>query len=261
MSWNILFIFLFGYLAQDTFAQPLVEIKCSADFIDVDKLENIYVINGAEIIKYNPKGKVLYRYSNKMSGPITSIDVTNPLRILVFYREANVFVFLNQQLSRLSDPIDIYEIAGSEASIVGASSEGGFWAYSIERQSVLLINHQWIKTQETQNLNSWVGGAEILFLKEYNQKVYVGLANRVLVFDMFGLYLTTQHFNKARSLKMVVNRINYVQNEMLYSFDPQFKTEDAYNLPVNSNTDNVFSYKDRIYVLNDFGVLIFKIEH
>ena len=262
MKWNILFnLFLISCVGQVTLAQPLVEIKGKADFIDVDKLENIYVINGAEIVKYNPNGKVLYRYSNTINGAITSVDVTNPLRILVFFREANVLVFLNQQLSKLSDPIDIYDIAGSEASMVGASSEGGFWAYSTDRQSVLLINQQWVKTQETQNLNSWIGGAEITFIKEYNQKVYVGLANKMLVFDMFGLYLTTLHFSNESSLSMVNGKVNYVKSRELFLFNPQLKTEVVYNLSLYSNCEKAFSYADKIYIINNLGVLIYKAEH
>ncbi|MFM9009131.1 MAG: hypothetical protein ACKORE_11190, partial [Bacteroidota bacterium] len=52
-----------------------------------DPMGNLYVVSGAEIQKFSPSGAPGVRYSRKDLGTPTSIDVSNPLRILIFYAE------------------------------------------------------------------------------------------------------------------------------------------------------------------------------
>ena len=129
-------------------AQSLTTIFKTADFIEVDKQKNIYLVDGVEVSKYSPVGEFLYSYSNKMNGVITTLDVSNPLRLLVFWEGSNRVAFLNQQLAPISEPVNLYTIANMEISNAGASSNGGFWAYNLEFQSLNHITSQWVKNIE-----------------------------------------------------------------------------------------------------------------
>ena len=66
----------------------------------VDKLNNIYTIDKkAELIKYDHKGTRLYTYTDKTLGPIDHLDVSNPLKLLAFYRDYQSLIFLDNTLS------------------------------------------------------------------------------------------------------------------------------------------------------------------
>lgn len=234
-----------------SYSQQLFSIKGSFDIIDLDNIDNIYAVKTSELQLYNSNGEFLKRYSNKINGIISSIDVTNPLRILVFFKEINTLVFLDHQLSPLSDPIDIYEATNIDASMIGISTGGSFWAFSNEKQCLMLFNSKFEKIQESQNLRDWIEGQSIEFIREHNQKVYLGLNNKVLVFDTFGLYLTTLHFNGAQFLKMIAGQISYVKGKSIWLYNPTLKNETEIPLPESMPTKSVFS-NGRVIIFN-FG--------
>lgn len=252
----IIVLYLFNGLAYGAIAQSKIEINSESTFIEVDNIDNIYVVNQTELIKYSPDGKFLYRFSNKINGIITSVDVTNPLRIVLFCRESNTITFLNQQLSPITQPIDIYDIKGIEAASVGASTEGGFWIYSIDNQSAMLFNRQLKMIQESQSLSYWINGEDIEFIREQNQELYLVMAQRVIVLDLFGSYLTTVHFNGAENIKININNISYQKDGKLFVYSLSLKNEVEITIPTVENTNSIFYHKKHIYVNTDKKVYI-----
>jgi len=240
------------------FGQQTFTIKGEVDFIEVDNMENIYSTKGSELKLYNPKGEFLYRYSNKINGVISCLDATNPLRIIVFYKESNTVIFLNQQLSPISDPIDIYESANIDVLKVGISTGGSFWAFSSDRQSLILFSSKLEKTQESQNLRDWIDGKSIEFIREQNQKVYLGLSNKVLVFDTFGLYITTLHFDGVQNIKMVGDKISYIKGQSFWVYNPLLKNEVEYPMPANATFDNAFCNGKNSFLIFKDSITIYK---
>ena len=99
---------------NNTFAQSendglksITEITKTTDFITTDKLGNLYTVAGDEISKYDQNGKFLQKNSIKSLGKITSLDVTNPLKILVFYKDYNKIVFIDNMLAQSGNLIDL----------------------------------------------------------------------------------------------------------------------------------------------------------
>lgn len=237
--------------------QLLFDINLPADFIEIDNLENIYAVKGSELIKYNSSGELLYRYSNKLNGVISSLDATNPLRIILFYNESNTLAFLNQQLSLISDPVNIFEVSNIEASAAGASNQG-FWVFCIDRQSLMQFNSKVESIQESQNLSAWIKGDNVHFIREQNQKLYLGLSRRVLIFDVFGSYLTTLHFEESQFLKMMGDKFSYMKGQNVWVYNPELKSELAYSVPNIIETKAAFCYKNRIYLLSEKGISVYK---
>ena len=98
---SVQLLVLFILFSVNSFAQyPLaVEVEAKADYFTSDNLGNAYLIKGHEIFKYLPNGKLFNRYSNLMLGNITSVDATNPLKLLLFYRDFSKIQFLDNQLA------------------------------------------------------------------------------------------------------------------------------------------------------------------
>ncbi len=55
-----------------------------ADRIEIDNLDHIYKVVNTEVFKYNKKGELLFRYSDKQLGNIGHIDVTYPLGLCYY---------------------------------------------------------------------------------------------------------------------------------------------------------------------------------
>ena len=255
----ILSIIISSVFSKNITAQT-VSINTATDFIEVDNQGNIYAVNDYNLKKYNTNGKLLFKYSDRINGNISSIDVTNPLRILVFFKESNVIVFLDWQLLPIADPVNIFENTNSEAEAVAVSSAGNFWMYSEDCGCATLYNDRWKKIQQTENLSDRVTGNKIIFIRENNQKLYIGLPDRVLTFDIFGYYLTTVHFKNASNIKFTGDYISYVKNNNLSIFNLQTKQETTVKL-LTEPYRKIFFKDNKIYYLSDEKIIIEKIKN
>jgi hypothetical protein len=91
-------------------AQPDSLYKLSrtikADIVDfrVDNLGNIYLLSSDnQLKKVNENGDSLAVFNDvRRFGKIYSIDVTNPLKILVYYREFGTIIMLDRFLNNIN---------------------------------------------------------------------------------------------------------------------------------------------------------------
>jgi hypothetical protein len=193
-----------------------------------------------------------------MNGEIKSIDVTNALKILVFYKESNVIIFLNQQLAPIAGSIDIYDIADAEAMVACASLESEFWIYSNETQSVMLFDKQLQMVQESQNLSSWIRKDTIQQIKEQNQRLYLTLFNRIIVLDIFGSYITTIHFKNAQYLKLNTDNISYLfDNKMVVYGLKQKDILKELQIPFDRRIKHIFYQNGKMYLISDNNLFVF----
>ena len=80
---------------QKSEPKPLV-LKVKFDFFTTDNIGNIYAVKEDELMKYLPSGRFFARYSNLKLGSITAVDATNPLKIVLYYRDFQQIVFFRQ---------------------------------------------------------------------------------------------------------------------------------------------------------------------
>lgn len=241
-------------------AQPILEINQKAQQVVFDAFGNIYLINEVELLKYNNSGELLNRYSNSLFGTIHSIDVVNALQILVFYREAGLVSFLDQELGELSDPFETYAVFGTDISQTCASSSGGFWAYSPEQQKLFRVNDQRKILVETQPLNDWIGSHTVRSIYEYNQKIYVNCQNKLLVFDLFGAYLSTIHREGIQRVFFSEKHLIIYDGTQLYQMQAPFLQLQDQLITLHTTSDDLAWNKNNIAMLLEDKVLIYNIK-
>ena len=117
--------------------KTLYTIKNTSNLFTTDNLNNSYLVNGEELIKYNQVGKQLLKYSNKRYGNITTIDATNALKVLLYYKDFQQLVFLDNQLSQNGDMISLENLGYEQTDLVCSSFNNSFWIYN--KQTVELV--------------------------------------------------------------------------------------------------------------------------
>lgn len=240
------------------FGQPILTINQTADIVEVDQQQNIYLVQASVLKKFSPTGELQYTYSQKITGIITAIDVSNPLKIMVFFKESNSIAFLNQHLSPIGDVLDVYGKIDLELAIAGLSSKAGFWAYNNDKQSLLHINDKWEIETESVNLSGWINGEDLLFIREHNQKLYVGLKAKVLVFDAYGSYLTTIHFKGAQSLTILGSTIIYKKNNNVFTYNLNTRNEEEVVLKYAHDIQSeIIIDKTRYYEISNHEIKVF----
>jgi len=226
--------------------QAKTEINSDANLVKGDDQGNIYLINGSEIQKTDEKGTILFRYSNALYGNIFDADVTNPLRILIYYREANTLIFLSQQLTEIGDPIDIDDVAGFEAYLACGSRKGGFWLYDINTHSICYYGETRTKLKQTQNLSARLNRQEPLKISEQENQLYLILSDKIMVFDCFGSYLHTYNVSALNDVKVIGNWLYYWDGNALVRINILLKNQEPLTLPQYPDATNLVLFKNNV---------------
>ncbi len=221
-----LFFLFFASLSGDGW-KPLFTIRAKCDFFTTDNAGNSYMVKGDEIRKYNASGELLKVYSNKKSGRIASLDASNPLRILVFYKDFARIVFLDSQLSENGEGIALETMNLEQCDLACTSFNNGIWLYNRQNAELVRLNENLSRIVSTGNLNRLLN-TELhpVYLTENNGYVYMNNpAEGILVFDIYGTYYKTIAIKNIRNFQLK-------DEELVYFSEKKVR---AYNMKTISN--------------------------
>ena len=129
----ILFISMQSFAAGDTTLQlQLVKtIPGSYSNFYTDNLQNIYLVASKtnQVKKLNSDGDsvTVFNISTRY-GKVYSIDVTNPLKVLVYYKDFATILLLDQFFA-IRTAIDLRRLGITQVKAVALSYDGNVWLY------------------------------------------------------------------------------------------------------------------------------------
>jgi hypothetical protein len=102
------------------------------DIVDfsVDNLGNIYVLKkDNQLKKFSPQGDSLAVFNDvRRYGQIASVDVTNPLKILIYYREFTTIIELDRFLN-IINTIDLRKLNILQVKAIGLAYDNNVWVF------------------------------------------------------------------------------------------------------------------------------------
>ena len=157
----------------------------------MDNLDNLYLISSAgQIRKFNANGDSVAIYSQARNfGKLFSIDVTNPLQPLLFYKDYSTVVLLDRFLANRTS-IDLRRFNILQPGAVGISYDNNIWVYDEWDNKLKKINESGNLLLTTVDFrtafNEPVRPQKII---DNNSLVYLAdTASGVFVFDNYGTY-------------------------------------------------------------------------
>ncbi len=114
----------------DTSFRAMNTIKGDIIAFTVDNLDNIYLLSSTnQVKKLNNKGDSAAIFNDvKKFGKATLIDVSNPLKILLYYRDFATIVVLDRFLTILNT-IDLRKQNILQVRAIGQSYDNKIWVY------------------------------------------------------------------------------------------------------------------------------------
>jgi|YNPMSStandDraft_1061717.scaffolds.fasta_scaffold01113_10 hypothetical protein len=206
-----------------SFEQPKKTIVFKNQKIYSDIFQNIYIQQNAKLYKIDTSGNILCSYSNINLGNINTIDVSNPLQILVYYNLYNSVQLLSNNLTPISQPINLDEIGFVNVNAICNSEQGGFWIYDGIKKQPVLINHK----LETVYFGSQIPINNIIKMIEFNGKLYIGSYNNGLwILDNKGNFSKFQavenffdFFIHNQQIMIVTNEHIKINDNIIFNFD------------------------------------------
>jgi len=236
ISFTLLLLSCLAFTADDIL-MTLFTINANADFFSTDNFGNTYLVKADEIRKYNASGDLMKIYSNKNLGKITSIDASNSLRLLVFYKDFSSIIILDDLLSQNGDIINLLDLSLEQCDLVCTSFNNGMWFFNRQNANLIRLNDNLQTAVNTGNLNRLLGSdLKPNFILEYDGYVYLNNPNEgILVFDIYGIYFKTIAIKGLQHFQVKDQNLIYFVDGILKSY--QLKQLNTLELPFTGVND------------------------
>ena len=243
--------------------QFVKSVKVDGDRHFSDPMGNVYIIKNNHLVKFVQDYSQAAEYTNLFLGNIHSIDVSDPLRILIYYKDHNQVVWVDNFLSEIRSPIWLDNLGADQAQLVCSSNQGGFWIFNGLNNQLQYFDVNLQFVHESITLNSLTGpDIQPTFMLEKSRNVYLNVPGfGILVFDLFGNYSKTIALEIPREFQMTDQNLFYFKAGELYSFDLLTNSPGKLQLPEEDGFIKVEMQPDFLYLFRHQGYSVYKIRH
>lgn len=224
--------------------------ETKANFLAVDNFSSFYSASNNSVLKFSNEGKFLYRYEEFNYGKIGMIDVSNPMKMMVFYPDFMTVVTLDKFLSPLTT-YNFFQLGYQNISAIASSTDGRIWFYDNTDFKLKKIDEAGKVFLESQPLNVLLEQApNPNFMLERDSKVYMNdTAIGILVFDIFGSYEKTIPLKGLKKFQILQDQIVYFDNHQLNSYSSLTLDLKSLALPDTTDVSLAVLEKERLAVL------------
>lgn len=222
----------------------------SAKFCTTDKLGNAYVIVGNQLLKFSQTGKPLSNFSEITLGELRSVDVSNPMKILLFYPDFSRLIILNNRLSPTST-VNLQSLDINQPLAVCSSENFGYWIYDRQDDKLKKLDLNLQVVNESPNLTQALGfQLQPKSMAESGGMVYISdPENGLLVFDQFGTYYKTLHYPEIRNFQLIEKDILFVRSNKLFRYNSKTAMENEVLLPAHDSILSARIEQQQLYLL------------
>ncbi len=225
------------------------------ELIRIDEFDNLYYLKNNILYKNNKKETL--SYTNTQLGKITSVDIKNPFKIVVFYGGFNTIILLDNKLNELTDRIDYNASPFSKnISFVSGSSNNNLWLYSSDDNTLHLYNY---KTEEiqfiSQSLSFNQSGFQAKKLVSSYKNCWLIGENNILQFNEYGTLLKEIQISNVADIGLLNDNFVYLKNNKLYKYDSDEVT--LIKLEKEISIESFYVNKNEIYIFDGTTIFVF----
>ena len=236
ITFAILFFSLFcrGQISCELLETIPTQTEC---YVGVDFLKNHY--HRTTSVLHKESGQKTYTYTNLRFGEIHSVDISNPLKIVVFYRNFNTVVLLDNRLNEL-------ETISFEANIsfVRKSSGHHLWRYNADAQQ--LENYD-TKTHRISSSSPPLPHTRIRDMKSDLNFVFLLSDQGIYAYDYLGNLIDVHHDPSATQLEIEGPYRYVLSKEKLFRIS---NTREEIELPKEISIKSFFVFKKDLYLFD-----------
>ena len=247
---SITFLFFVFFMGKVAFSQqPILAEKSnsiillSETFLGFDNQQNYYSLKENVLSKSNSKQN--FEYKNVSLGKITKVDFQNPLQIVVFYKNFNTIVLLDNQLNEIKKIDFNLQTNTINLEAVALSSQNQLWFYEGITSKIglySLINGS----------TKWISTALELPIKKYHSTYthfyWLDSLNNFYSISIYGTIESLGNFPNFETIQLINEQV------ALYSFENQLyyyeiKTKQAHKIKIAENLVANFFFADGILAI------------
>ncbi len=207
----------------DSSFQLLKKIKGDIVAFAADNFDNLYLLNSSDQLKkINEKGDSVAVFNNiRKYGKVAQIDVSNPLRVLLYYKDFATIVVLDRLLN-VRSTIDLRKQDIFQTQAVCLSYDNGVWVYDeFEHKLKKLDEEGKLLFASTDFRQLFDDAFSFTAINDHDGYLYLYDKNKgVYVFDYYGTLKNIFTLTGYNNFKAVGEFITGTRHDSLMRYQP-----------------------------------------
>ena len=262
---TIFFSFIFSaitsFAQKDTSFRLLKTFLTDVSNLAVDNLDNIYLLSSTnQLKKISPAGDSIASYNNtKRFGTLHSIDVSNPLKIILFHKDFSTIVILDRLLSERAS-IDLRKHNIVQVSSVGLSYDNNIWIFDEYDNKLKKLDENGNILLETSDFRTAYNQSFLpQQIIDHNNLVYLyDPSNGILVLDHYGTFKRKIPITQWKSISINDKYISGIFNNAISYYNTSTLQQYQHNFPQSFHGfNNYIIANSKLFAMNKDSVNIY----
>jgi hypothetical protein len=253
-----------SHAQSDAAFSYLKTIKGNYTYFTVDNLDNVYLItNSNQLKKINSKGDSVGVFNDvKRYGNVSSVDVTNPLKALLYYKNFTTVVVLDRFLNT-RNTINFRKQGIFSVRSIATSYDNNIWLFDEQDYKLKKINDEGRQLQETTDfrmLFDSVPSADAVIDKDNFIYLYDS-AKGFYIFDYYGAFKNRLPFLNWRDVAVSEKNMYGFCNNKLFSYQLNSLSLKEYPLPqFLGKYSSIKAINNKLYLLKADGIYVYQLK-
>lgn len=252
---QLIFLILFSQLVLgQEFTSVSTTPLVASSFIGIDSYKNTYIVKDRVLHKDGPEGSFVF--NDFQLGNISSVDIINPLKIVVFYEDTNTVVLLDNKLNAI-ERIN-FNTLPEFINVSTATNAGSnrLWIFNIDTQQLELFNY---RDQRKITVSQPFAGKLIAQSSNFNYCAVL-TEHTIRVFNSYGSLLSEKPSDGYQNLALQDTNLLVTKETELFLITEN--TVKPIKVPLSENTvKDLYLTKDFMYLYDGKNLHTFSINN
>ena len=210
-------------LTPDPHPSLLYSIPLPSKYFTTDKLNQLYIVTERnEVIKYDAKGKEVFKYNNNFLEDLSHVDVTDPFNILLYYPDFLSIITLDRTMNKTGE-FNLSNLNLIQVRAIGSSNDNNVWLYDELTFKLKKVARNGTILRESVDLNLQINySPKPALLMERENAVYLNDPKfGIFIFNIFGEYDSVLELKEIDRFQVFDNQLIYKKGKQLFSYHLQ----------------------------------------
>lgn len=258
------------FLSVGTFAQEVSEFRVKKSVpgyfssFAADNLGNIYPItNDNQLKKYSAKGDSMGVFNNvRKYGKLSYIDITNPLKTLLFYKDFRTILVLDRFLNVVNN-IDLRKQSVFQVRAIALAYDNNIWVFDEQDLKLKKINEEGnlvLESADMRQLTDSVPSPQQII--DSDNMVYLYDDKKgFYIFDYYGALKNSLSFLNWTDVAISGSKVMGFSENNLLSYQLKSLNLKTYQLPsFFRNHEAIKAVNGKVYLLKKDSIDIYSIQ-
>jgi hypothetical protein len=239
-------------------------IKGDFNHFNVDAIGNIYLITPTDQLKkFKLDGTLVAVYNDvKRFGKISAIDVHNPLKILIYYKNYSTIVMLDKLLS-FRNQIELKPLQYIDVNTAATTYDNNIWIYDEQNFKIKKLDDKGLLLLESADLRTLFENAPLAekLIDEDNYLYLIDEEQEIFIFDYYGAFKSRVQFKGLSDITVEKKCLIGFTNKIMEVVQLNNMASRKISLPILAEKIKSLKFiNNKLYILTQTSLHIYRLD-